>query len=162
MDAKSLVVSTLSLYSYREGNRLAPGSRDAMMGIAFVIANRVKAGWHDGDWLKALSQAPRHSASESQDMLTHDMPDIWDQTWRWLVGNVEKMYDGNLNDNWTLTPSREAVAANIPGGERNYQQRPSFFYANLNMPIRPWFLEKIIRSTDHPRTVEIPPVVFFN
>lgn len=135
-----------------------------MLGIAFVISNRSKAGWEDGDYLKILSRVAVHSASEALDMARFDYPDIWEPNWRWLTSQVEGIYDGTLQDNLTRTPSRESLAANVPGTERHAinQSKPSFFYANLNQPIRPWFLEKIIRSADHPRTVEIPPIVFFN
>lgn len=136
-----------------------------MLGIAFVMANRRSAGWEDSDWLKILSRVAVHSASEWSDMVRLDYPDIWEPGWRWLTSQVEGIYDGTLQDNLTRTPSKESLAANVPGAERHVinQSKPSFFYANLNFPIRPWFLEKIIRNpAEHPRTVEIPPIVFFN
>lgn len=135
-----------------------------MLAVAWVIANRVRAGWQGGDWLKVLSYAPIHSASESSEMLSHTMPEVWEPTWRWVTARVEDIYDGTAQDTVTLTPSKEALAVNLPGSDNREvnQQKPSFFYANLNMPIRDWFLEKIIRSADHPRTVEIPPLVLFN
>lgn len=165
MDTRSFVVAELSLFAWREGNRLAPGSRDAQLAIAFVISNRQKAGWDDGDWLKILSRVAVHSASEAADMVRLDYPDVWEPNWRWLSSQVDGIYDGTLHDDLTSTPGTQFQAVNAATHSRQpvNQSKPSFFYANLNFPIRPWFLEKIIRnSAEHPRTVEIPPIVFFN
>jgi hypothetical protein len=136
-----------------------------MLGICFVISNRVRAGWESGDWLKVMSKVYTYSASEPSEMMNLEFPDIWEPSWRWLAGKVEDMYDGTLPDTITCTPSLESMAAVVPGCERNpaNQSKPSFFYANLNMPIRDWFVNKIIRCpAEHPQTVTIPPLAFYN
>jgi hypothetical protein len=162
MDTSSLVCAELSLFAFREGERLAPGSDDAKHAIAFIFSNRVKAGWQGSDWLKLLENAHLHSASEPHEMLTMKMPDIWSHSWKVLSRLVDDIYAGMAQDNLTFTPSKTELAANLPGSDRANQSRPSFFYANLNMPIRPWFIEKIIQKRDdHPVTVNVRPLVLF-
>lgn len=154
MDISSFVVSQLSLFAWREGERLTPGSNEAKLAIAFIISNRVKAGWGNSDWLQVLEDVATHSASEKEEMLTFDQPDPWDPDWRLLSAAARGIYDGTMKDDLTWTPNARSLAANVPGADtgKQNQSRPSFFYANLNMPIRSWFLEKVIRkSDDHPR-----------
>lgn len=50
-----IAVMQLSFFAFREGKRLSPGSRDAMLGIAHVVGNRVEVGWHNKDWLRILA-----------------------------------------------------------------------------------------------------------
>lgn len=163
MDTASLVISELALFAWREGERLAPGSTEAKDAIAFIISNRVKAGWQGGDWLKVIENTPVHSCSEEKDMLTMKMPDPWAQDWRTLLRNCQDIYEGIKIDDLTWTPSMAAIAENCPGGDNKLNaSRPSFFYANLQMPIREWFMNKIIRQpADHPRTVTVTPLQLF-
>jgi hypothetical protein len=158
MNLSDFVVSQLALFSYRESERLCPGSYDAKLAIAWIIANRVRAGWNAGDYLQVLESAPLHSCSEPQDMLTFKMPEPWNQDWLKLTRDCQDIYEGIAKDEITWTPSASALAENLPGTDQYSinQSRPSFFYANLNMPIREWFMTKIIRKPeDHPRTVNI-------
>lgn len=164
MDISSFVVSQLALFSWREGERIAPGSDDAKTAIAWIVASRVRAGWRDGNWMQVLEHMADHSASEPGEMMSFVMPDPWHPTWRRLSETCSGIYSGTIKDTVTMTPDRAALAANLPGAERNpaNQSRPSFFYANLNMPIREWFMTKIIRQpAEHPRTVEIFPIVLY-
>lgn len=147
---KDFIIGQLALFAYREGTRIAPGSRGAARGIAFIIGNRVRdGGWHDGDWLKVIENAPVHSAYEVADMDFRAMPDVWHPDWRALYATCQSIYEGSFIDDVTIAPK----AAKLP---------PSLFYANLNHKLREWFVEKIIRQPEaHPRTTECQPLVFF-
>ena len=158
LNRSDFVTSQLALFAWHEGSRLNPGSLDSQIAIAWIIANRVKAGWGSSDWLKVLEAAPVHASCEPSEMMTYAMPDLWNSGWIKLAQMCTDIYDGTAKDDLTWTPSREGLAQNLPGTDQYAinQSRPSFFYANLNMPIRSWFIEKIIRkSEDHPRTVTI-------
>lgn len=157
MEIGSFVIGQVCLFAWREGERLCPGAYDAKLAIAHIIGNRVKSGWHSGDWLQVLENVPLHSASEPSEILTFDHPDLWNPEWIKLMQDCRGIYEGTLKDDLTWTPSMVAIAENAPGGDVPINRsRPSFFYANLQMPIRPWFMEKIItQRADHPLTVTI-------
>lgn len=161
MDTTSFVVSQLALFAWREGERLAPGCYDAKKAVAFVISNRVKAGWQNGDWLKVIEHAHVHACDLNT--LTALMPDPWNTDWRRLLQQCQDIYEGCATDDLTWTPSSAALAQHLPGTDQHplNQSRPSFFYANLQLPIREWFMEKVIRSSDHPRTVTVTPLQLF-
>lgn len=153
MTLKDFVVSNLGLFAWREGRRLSPGSRTGMLGIAHVIQNRVKAGQWDGDWLKVIANAHSHSASETGELHSFDLPDPWDPDWRFIIEKCEKMYDGLLADEYTWSPGFD---------NKTNAARPGYFYANLNQPIRQWFLDKIIKQPDnHPRVADDQPIIYF-
>lgn len=155
MDNRAFVSGQISLFAWHEGKRLAPGSRNAMLGIAHVIGNRVEGGWYNGDWLKILEEAPVHSASNRDEMQDSSLPDIWDKDFRWLHDRVEQIYDRTLTD----TITRSAGTLEVGGKE---QPRPGFYYANLNNMTREWFVKTIAKDPDnHPRTAECMPLVFF-
>ena len=150
---KEFVVSVVSLFAWRESALLAPGSRPAMIGIVHCLANRVLAGMWGSDWLLIL----RHSREVSSHDLEpgNDYPDLWNPDWRWLTEQVGKIYDNRRPDD--VTCSADMMQAGFPGGNR-----PGLFYANLQLPLRAWFQEKIVSDPEnHPRTAECQPLVFF-
>lgn len=148
------VVGQLALFAWREGKRLAPGSRDAMLGIAEVISHRVKGGQFDGDWLKVLANVGVHSVDNLADMYTMDQPEVWDPTWRWLIEKCDSVFNGS---------HQSLVATGKISFNGELRSAPAYFYADLNNITRPWFLEKIIRDpSNHPRVSECQPLTFFS
>ena len=124
-----------------------------MLGVAHCIGNRVLAGVWEGDWLKVLSHAHEWAAHEPE--LDFSYPDVWSPDWRWLEPEVAKIYDNRKLDN--ITCSANTMQAGFPGGNR-----PGLFYANLQLPIRAWFEEKVLQDpTNHPRTADCQPIIFF-
>lgn len=150
---RDTVVTCLALHAWREGNRLAPGSRSAMAGIAHIIGNRVLAGMWDGDWMKVLAHAHETAAHEPE--LDFSYPDVWNPDWRWLEPEVTRIYENRRPDD--VTCSANTMQAGFPGGNRT-----GLFYCNLELPLRAWFKEKILGDPEnHPRTAECHPLVFF-
>lgn len=125
-----------------------------MLAIAWVISNRVKSGMHDGDWLKVLANAPLQASSTLEEMSSFDQPDLWEPDFRWLTTQCEDIYDGKgVNPTFSMDAPTHSVAN---------PSKPSFFYCNPSLPIRQWFLDRVINDKEnHPRTVEVQPVVFF-
>lgn len=155
MNVAEIVITELAFHSYREGRRLATGSRPAMQGIAHVFRNRVEAGWASGDWMKLLADSPIHSSSLIEEMDFRSHIDLWDADFRWLHGKCLEIYNGTLKDDVTIAAdTRKAGGKGIP-------QR-ALFYANIQLPVRPWFMENIIQRRDeHPRTADAGTVTFF-
>lgn len=147
------MISVLSLFAWREGRKLAPGSRDAAIGIAHCMANRVLSGMWDADWLKVLAHAHETAGHEAE--LSFEYPDVWNPDWRWLAAEIVKIYDNRRPDD--VTTSANTMKAGFHGGNR-----PGLFYANLQLPLRAWFKEKILDDPlNHPRTADCQPLIFF-
>lgn len=146
---KDLIVSELALFSWRDGNRLIPGvAPRAWIGIAHVLANRLRAGWFDSDWMKILFEAPKHSSSLEMDFRT--LPGHWDRDWRQHYELCEQIYDNRLPDDVTTSAndSEYTTSAGIV--------RAGVYYCVLNKVTNPWFQEKILdHPDDHPRTAEV-------
>jgi len=82
VNVSEVVIGQLAFFSFREGQRMAPGCRTAMLGIAHVIRNRVEAGWSNGEWLKIIADAPIHASSKLAEMDFHSYVYIWYATFR--------------------------------------------------------------------------------
>jgi hypothetical protein len=145
------VVTELALFSWREGNRLIPGTcRNAWLGIAHVLNNRLKAGWWESDWLKIIWEAPKHSCSPVLDMDFRTLPDHWSRDFRAHYEACEQIYDGRLTDEITIAPDISDYITET--GSR----RMGVYYCVLGKVTNPWFKDKILdHPEDHPRTAEI-------
>jgi hypothetical protein len=160
------VVSQLCLLSWREGNRLAKGNRDAMLGIAHCTHNRIMAGWNSGDWLKTIADFPLHSANMIDELDFKSLPELRDPDFNWLVPQVERIYSGSLRDSVTSSPS---IAFAMPRadalGKRPMPEptRSALFWADLNNVSRPWFRDNILSSAvrdQHPILSHSLPLTF--
>lgn len=155
MVIRDYAVGQLALFAYREGHRLSPGCREAMLGIAHVISNRVAAGWVNGVWLRVIADAPIHSANNVEEMDWRTLPDPWDSDFRWLYDRCEEIYSGTLRDEITIS----ADPMKAGGAGRPLQ---ALFYGSLQNLTREWFKEKIVREpAAHPRTATAGTVQFF-
>lgn len=108
-----------------------------------------------GEWLKLISDTPIHSASLVDEMDWKSYVDIWDSNFRWLYGQCATVFDGSLKDAITISADvRQAGGRGVP--------QKGLFYANLQTPVRPWFMENIVhRPDEHPRTADAGTVTFF-
>lgn len=158
MDIKTIVVSQLMLFSFREGERISPGSYEAKVGVAEVIRNRVQAGWHNGDWLKIISESPINSSSNLDQMDWKSYVDIWSPLARRLYFKCEELYGlpAMIRSDSTQSPDLNRF---VIGGAMG---RPALYYGSLQLPIRPWFKEHIIdMRSEHPITTTIGLITFF-
>jgi hypothetical protein len=166
MNVTDYVVAQLATLDWREGKRMAPGNRDAMLGIAHVIHNRVLAGWHAGDWLKIIDEFPMHSASNLEEHDFRSIPDLMDPDFRWLAPQVERVYSGALRDTVTALPSVQFAMPRVDAlGRRPVAPPPqsALFYCDLNRVTRAWFAENILSHAvrdQHPILSHSLPVTF--
>lgn len=155
MNVAAFVTDQLALFAFREGQRLSPGMREAKLGIANVIRNRLDAGWEGGDWLKIIHNAPVHAANNIEEMDFRSYVDIWSQDFRWLHDRCEQIYEGRLEDE--ITASADPKKAFGSG----HSQR-ALFYGSLQSLTRQWFIEKIVSCpAEHPRLADAGTVTFF-
>jgi len=146
MTPQDVIRVELAMLAWREGFR--HGGIKNMLAVAFVVRNRVNAGWLAGDWLKIISSHdeyssmvmmhPEHYRTEAN---IGNIPNFHHRTVRDLLVEVDFIFDGTKNDDLT---------------------EGALYYGELNSIQNPWFLENIARKPeDHPRVATIGPVSFF-
>ena len=81
----NFVMSQVALLAWQDGHK---EGHNAMVAIMFVIANRVRAKWEDGNWL-AVVQSLRRTGRGS-----NEYPDARDPGFQQLLTDVDAVYDG--------------------------------------------------------------------
>ena len=66
------------------------------LGIAHTAANRVRAGWHSGDWVAVVWGLIRQ-----RERYWGEPPDVRDPQFQTLLQAVDNIYDGSLVDRLT-------------------------------------------------------------
>lgn len=155
MNIAALVTGQLAMFAFREGERLSPGCREAKLGIAHVVRNRLDAGWDSGDWLKIIAGIPIHAANNVEEMDFKSYVDVWSQDFRWLYGKCEQLYEGRLEDDVTASADpKKAFGA-------GHSQR-ALFFGSLQSLTRQWFVDKIVKCpNEHPRLADAGTITFF-
>jgi hypothetical protein len=119
------------------------GGVHAMLAIAQVMANRVKAGWQGGDWLKVIDSAGEYRGTEPAKLYVRLDPK--DGNFRELIKQIDDVYYGTADDS--------AV---------NSRKGNSLYYAELHNVNRPWFQEHILNDAEtHPRLAKVGQLTFF-
>lgn len=119
---------------------LRHGGYELPLAIAQVMANRVRAGWYGGDWLRVLIGAAAVAGNPAQDMAPFNRKDL---VFRTILHRIDDVYNGVAEDRIT---------------------NGALYYCELAAPIRPWFQETIISypgREDHPITASFFPITFF-
>lgn len=121
----------------------ANGGVEPMLAVAQVIANRVKAGWQGGDWLRVIDTAPEYRGTLPGQNFTRVDPR--DGNFRELMRRIDDVYYGTADD------------SNV-----NTQKGNSLYYAELHNLNRDWFSDHILQDTDsHPRLAKVGQLTFF-
>jgi hypothetical protein len=112
------------------------GSVDAMLAVAQVIANRVKAGWCGGDWLQIIENAGDVAGNE----IHHQVIDPHNGSFRELLRRVDDIYYGTAEDDNVNTPTGEV----------------SLYYVEMGRPASEWFDRTILKDyAAHPRIAKV-------
>ncbi len=131
----------LAAYAIQEGAR--HGGLASMLLAAFVIRNRVDAGWQGGDWIKVLASAPEVAGNDySADPWPVDLQSF---VYKRLLERIDSVYHGEEPD--------------IYSGGR------ALYFADLSdgASLRPWFVETICRNPlQHERVGNVAQVTLFS
>jgi hypothetical protein len=163
---RDLATVQLALFAWREGQRLSPGCRAAMKGIAHVISNRVQRGWHNGDWLKVLEFVPATSSDQIAVMEWRSQPDPESSDFREILNCCDRITGFQEPDD--VTVSADVAGAAIVGPEQAPAQLRGLYYAYIDqlrgvVPMRDWFKTNILSQPQaHPRTASAGNVQFFS
>jgi len=138
MIAESYIKSVLATLMWREDRG------DALQGMTacgLVVRNRVKAGWHGGDWIAVMTA---HDQYSSMSVTGDSQTVIWGEPGNPLFDKVlmkvDDLYDGTVMD--------------ITEG--------ALYYANLATMNSPWFKTSICDKPDvHPIVARVGKQTYF-
>ena len=145
------IKSLLALTCWRDGSE---DGISAMRGIAFVIRNRVRAGWHGGDWIQVLSHHDDWSARIEPPKA--GLPDTRSFAFMSFLQQLDPIFSGAVEDDVTVKRDgewKQVLSAPVP---------PALYYARLNEISNEWFLTNISRRPEqHQRIAQVGQLFFF-
>ena len=144
----------LADFCFREARHT--GSLDTMKAIAYVLRNRLKAGWGDGTWLRLMESAAVHAGNDYHNGVEFDASD---RLLQMLVRDIDDIAMGISQDDvrrvveGTAAPEGTGSAAN---------PRPALYYQFVDLPPREWFVTNIVREqASHPRVAQVGPLMLY-
>lgn len=139
----------LCLFAVREAGPRA--SADQMKAIAICIRNRVRQGWHEGDWIKVIENADETRANEPIAMHL----DANNRDFQILARDIEEIYFSRRD--WTREPS----LAQMP--DLDEAIGAATYWAFINRPLTPWFQSHIVGDPkNHPSKTSFGLMMFYN
>jgi Cell Wall Hydrolase len=119
---------------------------NGMLGVIFVVRNRARAGWSEGDWVKVIAARNQFSSmSVLGDSQTVDYPDVRDPSFLQVLQLVDSIYDDERTDLLT---------------------NGALYYADLGSPAYDksgWFERAIVGDpANHPRVAQIGTTTYFH
>jgi hypothetical protein len=151
MKDTAFITSMLALQCWRDGK---DEGFDAMMGIAFTIRNRVRAGWYGGNWLDILAHHQEWSATTATPSI--ELPDPRINSFMKLLQQIDGVFNGMVDDNITI--KQDGVSNLIITGPPPV----ALYYGRMDKIDNPWFLENISRKGElHPRIAQVGLISFF-
>jgi len=139
MQGPEFICALLALQAWRDGRE---EGISGMLGVAFVIRNRIRAGWWGGDWLQILAHHKEWAATEKP--YSDELPDPRNFAFRAILQEVNGIFSGARVDDILVTVTNSILSVPPP---------PALYYGRINDDLRPWFLESISRNHDQHKIV---------
>ena len=118
------------------------GSLAAMKAVCYVVRNRVRKGWFDGNWIEVIENAEDAAGNMAP---TPGKLDVFSRTFQMLMQAVDDIYYSSASD------EVEKIV-----GE-------ALYYQFVDRNLRPWFTDAILRDpANHARIAHIGTMVLFN
>lgn len=148
MTVRDLERAELVIFAVRQAGPRA--SLEEMKAICYCIRNRVRAGWHDGSWLRCLEDQPEVAAHSPVEEVPLDPND---RNLQRLLRDIDDIYysqndakASSMNDGMDL----EAAV-----GTQKY-------WMFLNHPLTNWFRDNICSDKEnHPSHSQMGLMMFF-
>jgi hypothetical protein len=140
MNFASFERAQVAAFAYRIARR--SGSIDCIRAVCYVLRNRNRAGWGDGNWL-SIMEGHKHVAGnvETEPEIALDPNDRLLQL---IVRDVDDIYLGNSMDD-----TRGVV-------------QDALYFQFIDLPATEWFVENIVRDpANHARIAQVGPIAFF-
>lgn len=156
----------LALFAARAAG---PGaSLEQMKCIAYCIRNRVKQGWHDGQWLTVMEHAEEAAANLAEARIYLDPGN---RALQRLIADVDDIYygSGSAGDQDTgikgqSSSARPATAQKYApqGGDLEGALGNCCYWARLNEPFTAWFRENVLdQPHEHPMRAQMGMMMFY-
>jgi hypothetical protein len=151
--------AALALFAAREAGEF--GSLEQMKAIAYCVRNRVKSGWHDGQWLTVLERSEEAAANMP---LPRVVLDPSNRVLQRLIADIDDIYyglsAGDPNRIKNMIPTAQRFT--VDGGTLEQSLQMSCHWCWLNQPITPWFQANILDQQEHhPHRVQMGLMAFF-
>lgn len=155
----------LALFAARAAG--AGASLEQMKAICFCVRNRVKQGWHDGQWLTVMEHAEESAGNLAE---ARTRLDPANRTLQRMIADVDDIYYGygsgassqiseKLAGGSSRTPTAQSFAPQ--GGSLDTTLAKACYWAWVNKPFTPWFQENILdRPDEHPLRAQMGLMVF--
>jgi hypothetical protein len=153
----------LALFSARAAG--AGASLEQMKAVAYCVRNRVKQGWHDGQWLTVMEHAEEAAANlpgprvvlepsnRALQRLIADVDDIYYGSGRQGAGNREQGTGSRILTAQSFAPY---------GGGLEEALEKSCYWAWVNQPFTSWFREHILDEPNgHPMRAQMGLMAFY-
>jgi hypothetical protein len=120
-------------------------SVNCLKAICLVMLNRQRAGWSN-DLLELMAQADAAAAHDPRPVPVTSAS----STLQGLLRDIDDIFFGTGDDE-----TRKIVSPPPP-------RKPLLYWQNLLVKeTRPWFVDQIVRSPDHPRKAQVGMIVFY-
>lgn len=140
MTLDQLQRAQLVFFAHQQGAR--SGSLAVMKAVCYVVRNRVRAGWHDGNWMDVIEHADEVAGNEETPRLKVD---IYSRAFQMLMQAVDDIYYSAATDEVETLVDK------------------ALYFQFVDKPMRGWFTDNIIRDPkNHPRTAHTGTLVLFN
>ena len=146
----------LVAFAFREAGPNA--SLEAMLALCYIIRNRVKLQWEDGDWIRVIERVHLHAAHESS---PHVELNSESRQFQRLLREVDDIYYGGMDGHGMTT------AAGDEGGISLFEtmcqrKHERLYWMHVGRPVRTWFRDNIIRDPqNHPQRGTLGTMMFF-
>ena len=121
------------------------GDFESVMAVAQVMANRVNAGWHGGDWKDVIDDAPKLAGTEP----TAAKINPRDLFFRRILSQIDDVYYGTADDSSVNVDSENGIIT-------------ALYYAELHNITNDWFRSNITSDlANHPRIATVGQLTFF-
>lgn len=128
------------------------GNLDSVKGVCYVIRNRVRAGWSDGNWMRVIESA-QETAAHLPNKFTLD-PDS-----RLLQRMIQEVDDIYYSMEWS---GRTDSTKDQQGDSIESSVGTSLYWMWMKRKAHPWFIEQIVQDhKNHPVRTQIGLMMFF-
>lgn len=116
------------------------GSLEEMKAVCYCIRNRVRAGWHDGEWMATLEFADEHAAHAGGERVRIDANY---RPYQMLLQAVDDIY---YAQDYRPEGERDAIGETLESAVGTAK-----YWMFLNRPVRDWFQENVIDDKENHR-----------
>jgi hypothetical protein len=135
---------------------------EQMKAIAYCLRNQVRAGWHDGEWLRVLEHAEDGDGNLPGPRVYLDPAN---RALQRLISDIDDIYYGGNRQigkpaGELRVPSAQRFAAE--GGDLEEALGKCCYWCAINKPYKPWFVENILdRPDEHIARPQMGLMMFF-